>query len=240
MAKNYYWLRLKEDFFKSIPMKKLRKIAGGEIYTIIYLKMQLLSLRDEGSIYLEGVGDFAEELSLALDEEPENIKVLLQYLESVGLLVYRNPDEIFLTEVPYLIGKETDKAQMMRKLREERKQKLVTDGNNVTESSNNVTNALPDVTFCYTEKEIEKDIEIEKETPPPPHNSFFVSLGRNDHVKLTNEQLYSLISQYGKERIDLIITRLDNYIEDTGKRYQSHYDTIKEWIEEDTRKGGQC
>ena len=186
MAKNYYWLRLKEDFFKSVPMKKLRKIAGGEIYTIIYLKMQLLSLRDEGTIYLEGVGDFAEELSLALDEEPENIKILMQYLENVGLLVHKAPDEIFLTEVPYLIGKETDKAEMMRRLRAERRQNELSDGNNVT-------TLLPSVTKCYTEIEKEKEKEIEKETPPPPNNSF-IYLGSHDHVQLTNEQLYFLIS----------------------------------------------
>ena len=232
MAKNYYWLRLKEDFFKSVPMKKLRKIAGGEIYTIIYLKMQLLSLRDEGTIYLEGVGDFAEELSLALDEEPENIKILMQYLENVGLLVHKAPDEIFLTEVPYLIGKETDKAEMMRRLRAERRQNELSDGNNVT-------TLLPSVTKCYTEIEKEKEKEKEKETPPPPNNSF-ISLGCHDHVQLTNEQLYFLISKYGQERTDLIITRLDNYIEQTGKRYKSHFETLKRWIKEDMKKGGQC
>ncbi len=234
MSKKYYWLRLKEDFFKSVPMKKLRKIAGGEIYTIIYLKMQLLSLRDEGTIYLEGVGDFAEELSLALDEEPENIKILMQYLEGVGLLERKAPDEIFLTEVPYLIGKETDKAQMMRKLRAERRQNELLNGNNVTA-------VLPDVTFCYTEKEREKEKEKKKdiETPPPPNNSF-IYLGSHDHVQLTQDQLNFLISKYGQERTDLIITRLDNYIEQTGKRYKSHFETLKRWIREDMQKGGQC
>ena len=36
--KKYYWLKLKEDFFRDKKIKKLRKIAGGDTYTIIYLK----------------------------------------------------------------------------------------------------------------------------------------------------------------------------------------------------------
>ena len=43
--RKYYWLKLKDDFFKSRVIKKLRKIAGGDTYTIIYLKMQLLSIK---------------------------------------------------------------------------------------------------------------------------------------------------------------------------------------------------
>ena len=42
MAKKYYWLKLKKDFFNSKEMKKLRRIAGGDTYTVIYLKMQLV------------------------------------------------------------------------------------------------------------------------------------------------------------------------------------------------------
>ena len=43
MAKKYYWLKLKADWFSDKRIKKLRSIAGGDTYTIIYLKMMLLS-----------------------------------------------------------------------------------------------------------------------------------------------------------------------------------------------------
>ena len=157
MAKKYYWLRLKEDFFKSLAMKKLRRIAGGETYTIIYLKMQLLSLRDEGYLYFEGVeNSFAEELALVLDENEENVKITLSYLQNIGLIQQINETEFLLTEVPAMIGKETDKAELMRKKRARDKQKMIENGNNVTAE-------LPPVTFCYTEIEKDIDIDIEKE-----------------------------------------------------------------------------
>ena len=162
MAKKYYWLKLKTDFFKSIPMKKLRRIAGGDTYTIIYLKLQLLSIKDEGILYYQGYeSTFYEEMALALDEDVENVRATLIYLESVGLLQQKSENEYALTEVPFLIGSETDKAELMRKKRA--KDKLIG-----IENSNNVTAQLPDVPNRYTEKEKEKeidiDIEIEKET----------------------------------------------------------------------------
>ena len=42
MAKRYYWLKLPDGFFRQKAIKKLRKIAGGDTYTIIYLKMLLV------------------------------------------------------------------------------------------------------------------------------------------------------------------------------------------------------
>lgn len=158
-TKKYYWLKLKEDFFKDKEIKKLRRIAGGDTYTIIYLKLMLLGMRDECKLYFEGIEDtFAEELALDLDEDTENVKVTLLYLLKMGLLQEVNENELFLTRLPECIGKETPKAEIMRKKRARDKEEKLTSGNNVTE-------VLPPVTFCYTEKEKEKEkeLDIEKE-----------------------------------------------------------------------------
>ena len=48
--KQYYWLKLKDDFFRQKEIKKLRKIAGGDTYTIIYLKMLLLAIKEENKL----------------------------------------------------------------------------------------------------------------------------------------------------------------------------------------------
>ena len=61
-AKRYYWLRLYDDFFGSKRIKKLRKMAGGDTYTIIYLKMQLVAMKTDGVLSWTGLEDsFAEE-----------------------------------------------------------------------------------------------------------------------------------------------------------------------------------
>ena len=155
MAKKYYWLKLKSDFFTSRAMKKLRRMADGDKYTIIYLKLQLLSLKDDGVLFFEGIEPtFSEEMALALDEDVEPVQETLSFLENAGLLKKESDTEYILTEVPNLIGSETDKAELMRAKRSRDKEK----------NGNNVTEVLPPVTECYTEKRREeKDIEIETE-----------------------------------------------------------------------------
>lgn len=235
MAKKYYWLKLKSDFFTSRAMKKLRRIAGGDTYTIIYLKLQLLSLKDEGLLYYEGVEPtFYEEMALALDEDAENVRVTLIFLENMGLISRNNEHEYILTEVPYLIGSETDKAELMRKKRERER----------LQSSNNVTAVLPPVTNCYTEIEIdkdidkEKDIEIEKskskrEKTPPKETKH--KYGEYNNVLLTDTELEKLKAEYTdyEARID----RLSGYIESKGAKYKSHYATIRNWARKDAEQG---
>ena len=144
--KRYYWLKLKEDFFDNKAVKKLRRIAGGDTYTIIYMKMLLLSLRDEGKLYYDGIEEtFEEELALTLDEDVENIKVTISYLMSVGLLALMSPDEAELTEIPDLIGSESWSAERVRKHRKR----------------NKMLHCNTDVTACN--EEIEIDIEKEKD-----------------------------------------------------------------------------
>ena len=53
--KRFYWLKLHEDFFRQKDIKKLRQIAGGDTYKVIYLKMLLSSLRTGGILYFHGV-----------------------------------------------------------------------------------------------------------------------------------------------------------------------------------------
>ena len=74
MEKKYYWLKLKEEFFADKAIKKLRKIAGGDTYTIIYLKMLLKAIKQGNRLYFEGVEEsFPAELALELDEEEDNV-----------------------------------------------------------------------------------------------------------------------------------------------------------------------
>lgn len=117
--KRYFWIQLTQDFFKSKEMKLLRKIAGGDTHTIIYLKMMLISLEDGGRIYYDGLADnLAEELSLVIDENIEDIKITLIFLESKGLLTKKSDRDYFLEQVPEMVGSETASARRVRKFRE--------------------------------------------------------------------------------------------------------------------------
>ena len=151
--KRYYWIQLAQDFFKSKEMKLLRKIAGGDTHTIIYLKMMLISLEDGGHIYYDGLADnLAEEIALVIDENVEDIKITLIFLESKGLLTRNSDRDYFLEQVPEMVGSETASARRVRKFRE----------NQIALQCNN------DVTKRNGDIDTEIDTEIEKDVDENP------------------------------------------------------------------------
>ena len=121
--KRYYWLKLKENYFDSPKIKKLRRIAGGDTYTIIYLKMQLLSVSSGGVISFEGIEQsFEEELALKLDEQVEDVQLTLAYLKQQCLVEENNENYLFV-EACSNIGSEGQSAERVRLFRERENKK---------------------------------------------------------------------------------------------------------------------
>ena len=148
MGKRYYWLKLPEGFFRQKPIKKLRKIAGGDTYTIIYLKMLLIAMKNDGKLYFEGVeDDFYEELALDLDEDSENVKVTVLFLIRQGLMELVDETEYRLTECDKMVGSEAASTQRSRACRERK----------ALQCNTNATICNTEQQKCNVEKEIEKD-----------------------------------------------------------------------------------
>ena len=118
MAKRYYWLQLPDGFFRQKAIKKLRKIAGGDTYTIIYLKMLLVAMKQDGRLYFEGVeATFYDELALDLDEEVENVRVTVMFLIQQDLMQLIDETEYSLSECAKMTGSESASAARVRKYR---------------------------------------------------------------------------------------------------------------------------
>lgn len=161
-SKRFYWLKLMKDFFSQPKIKKLRKIAGGDTYTIIYLKLQLLSIDNNATIEYQGIEPtFEEEMALTIDEDVDNVSVTLTYLISQNLIVKESETKYVLTETLNLIGSENKSTERVRKLRE--RQKGVGSVTNQQLCNADVTQCNAVVTNCNTEIEIEKEIELDKE-----------------------------------------------------------------------------
>lgn len=120
-GKRYYWLKLRTDFFEQKEIKKLRRIAGGDSYVVIYLKLMLLAVKAEGKVMYEGFEDsFAEELALDINENAEDVSVVLSFMERYGLIEQGEVNEYILPETVSAIGSETAGAERVRRLREKR------------------------------------------------------------------------------------------------------------------------
>lgn len=62
------------------------------------------------------------------------------------------------------------------------------------------------------------------------------SFGEFGNVRLTVEEEEKLAQRLGKGQLGEYITRLDGYLESSGKRYKSHYATILNWHRKDGGK----
>lgn len=154
--KRYFWLKLHKDFFQRKEIKRLRKIAGGDTYTIIYLKMLLRSIMSDGKLYFDGLEeDFAAEVALDLDESEENVQITITYLLNSGLLEMRSDDEYYLPDTKNSTGCETAVAARVRRHRE--KQKALQCNTDVTQVKHLCNGEIE------KEKEIDKEIDIEIE-----------------------------------------------------------------------------
>lgn len=237
-TRRYYWLKLMSDFFTQPKIKKLRRIAGGDTYTIIYLKMQLLSIKNEGKIFFEGIeDDFIEELALIIDEDVENVRVTVMYLMKQGLLEEVNQNEFAVVEAMKNIGSETAGAERVRRHRK------------LKEAEKALLCNTP-VTICNVEIEKEKDIELDKEkdisvsqgsTDSTPASDSKKSTSKSkkevkhkygefQHVLLTDTEKDKLFNEYGESLALEAIKYLDESIEMKGYKYKSHYLAIRKWV----------
>ena len=206
--KRYFWLKLHKDFFQSKEIKRLRKIAGGDTYTIIYLKMLLRSIMSEGKLYFDGLeDDFAAELALDLDESEENVQITITYLLNSGLLEMRSDDEYYLPDTKNSTGCETAVAARVRRHRE--KQKALQCNTDVTEVKH----------LCNGEKEKELYKEIHKELEHRERDITISTTRENKEIEnsqsltpMSNTDIYDLwislfglISSFVKGKLDDLI-----------------------------------
>jgi predicted phage replisome organizer len=259
--KRYYWLKLKNDFFSQKEIKKLRKIAGGDTFTIIYLKMQLKSLEENGSLYYEGFEDeFAKELALDIDEDPDNVKVTLLYLEKHNLIEKienknKNIDEFCLAAVKDNTGTETATAIRVRR---HRAKKALPCNTNVTQLKQSVTQ-LKQIVNGERELELELELEKEREEKEPTFSEIIETLnidnpgnevkltkhgalpvknelkkyGEYLNVSLNNSEYNKLVNEYGEKTTKQYIEKLSCYMESRGKKYKNYSATIRNWLRGD-------
>lgn len=240
MTKKYYWLKLKVDFFQQRELKRLRKIAGGDTYTIIYLKILLLAIQQDKCVISYNVPNdkFAEELALDIDEDYENVEVTLRFLEANSLAEFIEGD-MTLAKVGELVGSETDAASRMRKMRSKNQLKA----ENVTmlhDCYKNVTTEIRDKSIEYRDKSNTTTLSNNlnsssgSKTVETVDISNLINSWCNNFHPITPheaERLKSMVDDYGYENVSRAMkTACDNnrrtiaYVEGTAKNYSNGID----------------
>ncbi len=241
--KKFFWLKFHENFFKQREIKKMRQVKGGELYIVIYLKLQLLSLKQNGEIYFEETEeDIYEQLSIEIDETIDSIRDTVSFMSVNGLCELEGQD-ISLIKTKELINVTPDGTIRSQKSRA--KKKLLEQ-----EDDTNSIMQKQDATKCNTEKEIdlkkdlkkekekkkekvlEKEEEKEKEEESERRKNIEKeeekekkeTYGKNDNVLLTDKN-YQTLKEITPDA-DKVINQLSYHIANTGEVFESHYNEI--------------
>ena len=187
-TKIYFWLKLDNNFYKNLAIKKARRLAGGDTMVIIYQKLMLESLQNNGVLYFEGVlENIVEELSLQLDEDIENVAMTLDLFTKSGLIQLNDSNDIEMLQVPALIDQETNWSKYKRDTRKK-------------EDIKKLDIVQPLSNHCPTEIEIEleSEIKIESESESEKEDN-----ADSDYKKLTDfyQGNFGVISQLISEDI---------------------------------------
>lgn len=139
--KRFYWLKLQEDFFEDETIRYIEEQENGIKYSNFYLKLCLKSLRTNGKL-IRLVGEMlipydVKSLASLTGVDVDTVRCAMALFEKIGCVKVLDSGELFISQLSELVGSETDKAKMMRRLRASEKVTL-----------------LPE---CYPDKEIEKE-----------------------------------------------------------------------------------
>lgn len=164
-GKRFFWIKLKEDFFNSIEIRRLLNMKNGAKYVIILQKIMLCTVRFEGYLTYQGYEkSLADQIALVIDEKPKDVDFVLHYLDDVNwLLQYaENPNLLGIKPAIECLGSETDSAQRMRNYRTKSERRANFDA---TMCEKSVTMLRDNVTLCAesdtTVTEIKSKTEIE-------------------------------------------------------------------------------
>lgn len=201
----FSWLKLPVDFFNQIPIKKLRRLAGGDTYVVIYQKLLLMTLSSNGLLPVEL--DDVEDLALWMDESPDNVRVVLTFLDKTNL-VENTPAGWLLAQTNELAGRNSDssasrvaKHRATKKL--ENKELLNVTNNSVTDVT--VTPVTCNVTVTSRE---EKRREEREEKKPVTDKAQICKESHDIILKWYNHIFRSNVRKIGTEDR----RRLDKYI----------------------------
>lgn len=162
--RKFYWLKLKDDFFKRHDIRIIEKMPNGKDYVLFYLKLLVESVSHDGNLRFSDTIPYNEEmLATITDTNIDVVKTAMKLFKELQLVEILDDATIYMTEVQKMLGFETNWAKTQREYRE--KQKLITQKeDNVFQKVDNVysmsTECLPNVD---QEIEIEKEIELEKD-----------------------------------------------------------------------------
>lgn len=200
--KTYYFLKLQDEFFDRVDIKRIRSLPGGDSLIVIYLKLLEKVMNSQGQWIYENVLPVREgELAFWLEEDENLVKMLVATLINMGLAIEITPDVLYFPESEEMTEKITDDALRKREYRKKKAEEKQALFNNIKQWDN--------VHGCPTEREEEEYKNREKE------RAVFNNIKQKDNVpalsQMTNNNTHPQVGLYGN--LNNLILTAEEYAE---------------------------
>lgn len=152
---NYYYLKIKEDFFDTEDMKLLESMENGYLYSNILMKMYLLSLKKGGKLmYKDKIPYSPKMLSTIIGHNTDIIEKAIDIFRNLNLIEILDSGAIFMLDIQNFIGKSSDEADRIRAYRN----KIENEKNNLLQMYNTCSTNIDNIKDINRDKDIDIDI----------------------------------------------------------------------------------
>ena len=119
MAKKYYWLKLKKDFFKRHDIRIIEAMPNGKDYVLFYLKLLVESISHDGKLrFSETIPYNDDMLSTITNTNVDIIRTAVKIFTELGFMELFDDGTIYLRETNLMLGNETEWAKKKRDYRD--------------------------------------------------------------------------------------------------------------------------
>lgn len=237
------WIKITTDIFSDEKILLIEQMPDADSLLVIWFKLLCMAGKENnyGVFLMRNRMPYTEEMLATIFRRPLNtVRLALSTFEAFGMIEIE--DDIICIpnweKHQNIDGMEKMREQnriRQKRYRERQKQALLSDNNVISRDSNAI-----DKNRIEEDKEIEKDNNILSDStepePPTPKKKKPVKhkYGEYNNVLLTDEELQKLKTEYSDYEVR--IERLSSYVESTGKKYKSHYATIRNWARKDAEQ----
>ncbi|MGC3746903.1 phage replisome organizer N-terminal domain-containing protein [Enterococcus faecalis] len=228
------WIKLKTTMFDDEKIKLIQSMPEADAILVIWIRLLVLAgkTNDEGLIYIQRNMPYTEEMLATLFSKPVNVvrlalMTLQQFnmidLNEDGLIAIENWDKH--QNIEGMEKVRLKNAERVRKHRERKKQQALEDKN-----SGNVTCNVT-VTDCNgTDKEIDKEIDIDKDKKNRSKTSCKYS---DEHLRLAEKLKNNLINDFPSEMKKVKIEKwadIFRLIEERDQQTIAAIDYVLDWL----------
>ena len=232
------WIKITTDIFDDEKILLIESLPSADSIIVIWFKLLAFAGKqnNHGVFLMSNRIAYTDEMLASIFRRDVNIvRLALKAFEEYGMIeIVEN-----VITIPNwnkhqsldVYEKKKERDRLYQAERRSRQKALIekSSDNRLTSSDTSSAVAVSDIDK-EEEREREEDI-INISPSPKAKKPVKHKYGEYKNVLLTDEELEKLKDEYFdyEERIE----RLSSYMESTGKRYKSHYATIRNWARKD-------